>query len=361
VIGHFLEPRIHEAARQEGFRLLPAQSQPVAMLTKGASASGKTTMRPLQRKLAAGMGLHWNDFALISPDTWRKALLDFKSLGNMYKYAGMLTSHEVTIIDKKLDTYLVHKGRNGQSSHLLIDRFRFDSFALDSDESKHLPSRYGSLLCYFFMITPPEETVKRAWQRGLEVGRYKAVDDLLAHNVEAYTGMHRILFGRALDPRMSVHYEFLDNDVSRGEVPYTAAFGWSGEMNILDVKRMLDLERYRRININAKGPEEIYSDQRTVVSEENVGFLRRCVQKFPRVKFADRDTGRVYAHFEAGKLHWLDQVTLAAASMDAEVKAAFFSIAPSIMRSCHKSSEEYLRPADYHTIGRWAERAHART
>jgi hypothetical protein len=259
-IGRFLEPRIDAAAREAGFRRLPAQSRPVAMVTKGASASGKSTMRPLQRKLAARMSIRWNDFALVSPDTWRKILLDFDTLGSMYKYAGMLTSHEVTIIDRKLDSYLVKKGENKQSSHLLVDRFRFDSFALDSEESKQAPSRFGSLLCYFFMITPPEDTVKRAWQRGLEVGRYKAVDDLLAHNVEAYTGMQRILFGRALRPNIPIHFEFLDNSVPRGEVPLTVAFGWSGEMNIIDIKRILDLERYRKVNIKALSADDVYPD-----------------------------------------------------------------------------------------------------
>ena len=31
--------------------------------------------------------------------------------------------------------------------------------------------------------------MERAWYRGEQFGRYKAVDDLLAHNVEAFTGM----------------------------------------------------------------------------------------------------------------------------------------------------------------------------
>src|SRR3954452_7024219 len=69
----------------------------------------------------------------------------------------MVTSQEVTIIDRKLDVHLVRKGNQRQTTHLLIDRFRFDSFALDSDESKHLPSRYGNLLCYSLMVTPPEK------------------------------------------------------------------------------------------------------------------------------------------------------------------------------------------------------------
>jgi hypothetical protein len=360
LIGRFLEPKIHDAAHREGFRRLPTQARPVTMLTKGASASGKSTMRPLQRKLAAKMGMHWNDFALISPDTWRRALLEFDSLGSLYKYAGMVTSQEVTIIDRKLDVHLVRKGNERQTTHLLIDRFRFDSFALDSDESKHLPSRYGNLLCYSLMVTPPEETVERAWQRGLEVGRYKSVDDLLAHNVEAYTGMQNILFGRALDPKVSVHYEFLDNSVPRGEVPLTAAFGWSGEMNILDPRCMLNLERYRRINIDAKGPEEVYPDQKVMVAENNVGFLIRCVRKFPQVNFADRGTGRIYARFEAGQLQWTDPDALASAIADVEVRAALHAVAPDILKGAPypRTAPEFLQPARFHTIGRWGENRH---
>ena len=93
--------------------------------------------------------------------------------------------------------------------------------------------------------------------------------------------MQNILFGRALDPNVSVHYEFLDNSVPRGEMPLTAAFGWSGEMNVLDVKCILNLERYRKININAKSPEEVYPDQAAMAAENNVGFLIRMRPEVP--------------------------------------------------------------------------------
>lgn len=357
LIGQFLDPKIRDAAQREGFRPLPLQARPVGMLTKGASASGKSTMRPLQRRLAAKMGIQWNDFALISPDTWRRALLEFDSLGPLYKYAGMVTSQEVMVIDRKLDAHLVRKGNERQISHLLIDRFRFDSFALDSEESRHLPSRFGNLLCYSLMVTPPHETVERAWRRGLELGRYKAVDDLLAHNVEAYTGMQNILFGRALDPKASVHYEFLDNSVPRGEVPLTAAFGWSGEMSVLDVRCILNLERFRKINIGARSPEEVYPDQAAMAAGNNVEFLVRCVRKFPRVTFADRGTGRIYVRFEAGQLRWADPEALASASADPEVRAALEAVAPDILKAapCLGAAPEYLEPDHFHTIGRWGE------
>ena len=63
----------------------------MVMNTKGASASGKSTIRPLQRRLAGDIGTSWSDFALISPDIWRKQLLDYGVLGAAYKYAGAFT------------------------------------------------------------------------------------------------------------------------------------------------------------------------------------------------------------------------------------------------------------------------------
>jgi hypothetical protein len=134
-------------------------------------------------------------------------------------------------------------------------------------------------------------------------------------------------------------------------------------MNILDVKCMLNLERYRRININAKSPEEVYPDQAAMVAENNVGFLIRCVRKFPQVNFADRDTGRIYARFEAGQLQWTDPDTVADASADVEVRAALYAVAPDILKGapCVKTTPEFLQPDRFHTIGRWGENRHAPT
>jgi hypothetical protein len=121
--------------------------------------------------------------------------------------------------------------------HLLIDRFRFDSFAQDPDEEdgSRLLTRFGADVFMFFMITPPEATVERAWKRGEQFGRYKAVDDLLAHNVEAYTGIPGLFFTWALRADKRLFFEFLDNSVAEGQRPRTIAFGSNGQMNILDL------------------------------------------------------------------------------------------------------------------------------
>lgn len=357
VIGDAIASHFQEAVASEGYRILPQQQRPVVMNVKGASASGKSSMRPLQKKLAGKLDLPWDEFALISPDIWRKFLLDYGSLGVAYKYAGMLSGHELEIVDKKLDRRMAARSARGEMSHLLIDRFRFDSFEpeLEGKGSTKLLTRFGNLIYMFFMITPPEATVERAWIRGLKVGRYKAVDDLLAHNVEAYTGMPELFFTWALSARQRVHYEFLDNSVPEGQAPRTVAFGWNGEMTILDIKRMLDIERFRKINIAAQRPEEVYLNE-NLAPECNADFLKRCARWIPVINFADADTGSVYARLERGRWAWRDEVKFVDRLKDAEARAGLTAVAP---KTYDADAAAQPRRMDVvreraHTLGTWA-------
>jgi len=359
VIGDMIEPWIEEAAAELGYRLLPAQQSPVVLNVKGASASGKSTLRPQQRQLAGELGLDWRDLALISPDIWRKYLLDYDSLGESYKYAGTLTGHEIAIIDDKLDRYMAGKARLGAIPHLLIDRFRFDSFAVtpEEEEGGRLLTRFGATVYMFFMITPPDATVERAWKRGLQVGRYKAVDDLLDHNVEAFTGMPRLFFTWALKSDKKVHYEFLDNSVAEGARPRTVAFGWNGDMTILDIKFLLDVERYTKIDIDAKRPADVYPGDDAMAAANNAGFLRACVRQIPTVRFADFKTGRAYARMEGGEVVWTDADALAAALGDPETSAGLAALDPGLLVpsavAAPRGAPETIDAGAARTLGQW--------
>ena len=225
--------------------------------TKGASASGKSTLRPLQKRLAGDIGARWSDFALISPDIWRKQLLDYGSLGRSVQVRRRV--HRGGVADRRPQARCATwraSTRAGNMSHLLIDRFRFDSFAPDSDEEgSNLLTRFGQTVYLFFVITPPEQLVERAWKRGLEFGRYKAVDDTLAHAVEAYTGIPNVFFTWVRRSDKRIRFEFLDNTVALGERPRTVAFGDNETVNVLDVKGMLDIDRYGRVFVDAAAPE----------------------------------------------------------------------------------------------------------
>jgi len=359
-IGRLIEPLVREAAAREGYALLPLQAQPVIMNTKGASAAGKSTMRPMQKALAQRIGVTWADFALISPDIWRKQLLDYSSLGGAYKYGGACTGDELQIIDQKLDRYMARKAQATGTTHLLIDRFRFDSFAPDSNEAgSNLLTRFGHTVYMFFMLTPPEALVERAWRRGLDVGRYKAVDDILAHNIDAYTGMPELFFTWALRGDKDVHCEFLDNTVPYGERPLTAAFGWKGELNVLDVKAMLDIERFRKVNVDASGPAALYPDPAALAPARNTAFLVACARRLPQLNFVVPATGLVYLRLEAGVPVWADAAALAAALRDAEVHAGIAAVAPAAVAGSLPEPpvpvflQDQPGPERMHTLGRW--------
>jgi hypothetical protein len=230
-------------------------------------------------------------------------------------------------------------------SHLLIDRFRFDSFAADSDEAgSNLLTRFGRSVYLFFMITPPELLVERAWKRGLEFGRYKAVDDTLAHSVEAYTGMPKVFFTWVQRRDKHIHFEFLDNSVRLGELPRTVAFGSNETLYVLDVARLVDIERFGRVNVAAQTPHTLYTEPRLLAPEFNLGFLRKCVAEFREVTFAHQDTGRIYLRVVSGVPTLVDREAL-----PTDECLRFVAPTPSTPVSEHP---QYLDRA-FPTIGQW--------
>jgi hypothetical protein len=359
-IGEAIAPLLQAAAREQGYKLLPRQEHPVVINTKGPSASGKSTLRPLQKKLAGDIGLQWSDFALISPDIWRKQLLDYASLGAVYKYAGAFTSDEVQIIDQKLDRYMALKNRRGEMSHLLIDRFRFDSFAPDSAEAgSNFLTRFGQTVYLFFVITPPEMLVERAWKRGLEFGRYKAVDDTLAHSVEAYSGIPDVFFTWVCRSDKRMQFEFLDNTVRLGERPRTVAFGDNETLNVLDVKATLDIDRYARIDVDAGAAESLYPDLKLLAAENNVDFLKRCVNSFHRVNFAEQASGQIYLRIERGQPMQKERIAFEKAIQSPDTLAAIRAVAPDALTGNVPDAPRaaYLNAKDGQglppTLGQW--------
>lgn len=350
-IRALVQPLFTTAARREGYRFLPYQPKRIVMNTKGASAAGKSTIRPKQRELAEKLGIPWADFALISPDYWRKYLLDYDSLGEDYKYAAMLTGHELAMIDQKLDHYMKAKADRDELPHMLIDRFRFDSFTADAsgDYQSTLLTRFGDMVFLFFIITPPQETVERAWKRGLKTQRYKAVDDLLYHNREAFTGIPALFFSWMAIEDKTIHFEFLDNDVPLGSPPRTMAFGDNDHMVVLDPVGLGNIDRFREVNIDARQPEAVLHDAPT-----NYAFLQQCIATIPRIELADRATGQVYGRIEAGR--WV--------SRDDAARPALLDGDPALLSALGSPDDAAketgasidLAAARLYTLGQWGEK-----
>lgn len=308
-IGQQLAPIIDKAIEQEGYRRVENADKPMLVSLKGASAAGKSTMRPYLRELLNLHGASEPNYCTISPDIWRRLLLKYESLGNDYKYAGRLTSNEVSTIDRKLDIHIRQQAEiNHSIPHIMLDRFRFDSFNA-KQVGKILAGTYAQhvhTMHMYFVITPPEETVVRGWYRGLERGRYKAVEDFLGHSVEAYEGMPKLFFRWLGHKQQLFHYQFVDNQVPKGDTPKPVAWGDQASMHIVDPLSLVNIERYQKINIHAQQPNDVYPDSQDMGIEANCGFLKQCLKQLPEVCFYGQKDGAVYLRYEEGRLTVLE-------------------------------------------------------
>ncbi|MCP3868353.1 MAG: hypothetical protein GY703_09715 [Gammaproteobacteria bacterium] len=308
VVGGVIAPWVDKAIAEQGYSRVSYADNPILVSLKGASAAGKSSLRPMLKRMMSEKGMRTQGYMTISPDIWRRLLLDYHSLGEAFKYAGRLTSHEVIIIDTKLDLYLREQAsQRGSIPHLLVDRFRFDSFSSEGI-SRILHDtyvKYVDTMYMYFVITPPHATVERGWERGLTTGRYKSVEDFLDHSVEAYTGIPKMLFKWLACDRPVFRYEFLDNSVPKDTFPRTVAYGTRKELSIIDCKVLLEIGRYQKINIRARAPEEVYPEADPSVAG-SMGFLRQCIKRIPRVSFIDEATGVTYAGTHRGKFQIID-------------------------------------------------------
>ena len=336
LIGRQIDGWVRQAVEEEGYALIPDAQNPILISLKGTSAAGKSSLRPMLRQMINKLGIEDDGYGTISPDIWRRLLLDYDSLGEDYKYAGRLTSYEVIIIDAKLDHYIRNKAQHRKSTpHLVVDRFRFDSFTSEkiSRILRSTYARYIDTMYMYFVITPPEATVERGWERGLVRGRYKSVEDFLGHCIEAYAGMPKLLFKYLTHKKPKFIFEFLDNSVAQGIYPVMIARGTQAQMDIFDPIAFVNIERYQKINIMARSPEAVYPDQQVLEVAKNIGFLQQCIKKIEHIRFVDLDSDKEYVAVKNGKFEISDSNLLNTKLLDSDLESIFLAVAPEICNS----------------------------
>ena len=99
-------------------------------------------------------------------------------------------------------------------------------------------------------------------------------------------------------------------------------------MNVLDVSGMLNVDRFRKIDVHATKPEEVYSSTGAMAPGCNLEFLTQCARSMAMLNFAERDSGRVYARFEHGTLKGVCPELLERALKDPDTRTAVLALAP---------------------------------
>jgi hypothetical protein len=148
--------------------------------------------------------------------------------------------------------------------------------------------------------------------------------------------------------------------VQLGQLPRTVAFGDNETFNVLDVKSMLDMERYARIDVDAAAPECLYSDAAQLAPDRNLDFLKHCVESFRWVNLADQGSGRVYLRIESGMPTVKDRAALERAARAPDTLAAIRAVAPGALTDRVPEAKQagYLRTPEgsgslLPTLGQW--------
>ena len=183
------------------------------------------------------------------------------------------------------------------------------------------------------------------------------MDDTLAHAVEAYTGMPDVFFTWVRRGDKRIHFEFLDNTVRLGERPRTVAFGDNDTVNVLDVGRMLDIERYGRVFVDAASPDMLYPDRSLLAADRNLGFLRRCIEGFRVVNFAGSIERTDLPQDRSGVPVMIDPTALQAAFSDPDTRVGVQAVAGHALQGGVARAEppQYLMRAGKATLGVWGE------
>ena len=97
-------------------------------------------------------------------------------------------------------------------------------------------------------------------------------------------------------------------------------------MTILDVKSMIDIERFRKINIRAQKAADVYAAM-DLSPQSNVDFLKRCAHWIPVINFADYETGEIYARLQGGKWIWRNEQRFERALDNPDARAGLLAVA----------------------------------
>ena len=128
---------------------------------------------------------------------------------------------------------------------------------------------------------------------------------------------------------------------------------------MLDVKCLLDVERYRRVNVDASGAGISLSPERSCSLRNAIpDFSASASTVFTR-SVCRQATGRIYARLVDGKPVWVDRRSAGGASADPDTRAGLLAVAPSIFdvglpepdRPAHL--QEAIGGGGVQTLGRW--------
>ena len=147
---------------------------------------------------------------------------------------------------------------------------------------------------------------------------------------------------------------FLDNSVEQGMQPRTVAFGRNGGLTILDIERLMDIDKFRRINVDATHPDDVYIQEKNPSPQDNMQFLGQCIQRLDQVEIANFETGAVCARIKKQSTTEFDQREFEKTISNQPLRSALTQlIQASKAQSAGIAPPKAIEQKGEYTLGQW--------
>ena len=122
-----------------------------------------------------------------------------------------------------------------------------------------------------------------------------------------------------------------------------------------DCHGILDIDRHRKIDVDARSPSEVYRASEEKIASANTEFLRMCIANLPKIRFVDRDSRSVCAWLSNGSLERADHELLKKLLDDDNSGAAFDALCNGdrerLFDCAHQQAIELEASATKHLLG----------
>lgn len=257
----------------------------------GAPACGKGTYNLIFAEYAEKqLGINWDDTLKVNTDTYRQFVSEVNINSNYVNddtsnFSSIFNFDETRYILDRIYEIINQKLANNNSPHLFIDS------VAPTDSKFEMGTKDGSALHVAVMTAAAEVSVNRAYNRGLETGRFVTISCILEshRNVSA-----QFLSTLSKHKNKNIKFIICDTTAINDKKPYVIASGnmLRNKVYILDPKKMGNFYAKKHINVKSQNPQMLF---KTSDPKMDDSYKKDLLEKNIAVKHVKIKKGLRYA------------------------------------------------------------------
>lgn len=266
VIDGLIDEQVYEAMP------VPEQDKRITFTVSGGTGSGKTTSVALMMKTASEVyGIPWRQIAKLDTNIYQSLLIEPGSVD--IALFSQFSAPEASYVHRLVQKAFHDKVLVGCAPHMFIDQVFVNHDKLD------LSTFYSGRVEGMVVSTDVKSAVERAYQRGVETGRYEPTQTILRTHRGVAVEFPQVLKGYR---SRSVTYRIMDNNVPKGTQPIEIAVInlKTNQIHIKSCERMLHFIAKREINPAAESVETLYHKEPKDEALSSPIALRRRINQY---------------------------------------------------------------------------------